>query len=83
MVGFLEYLALDIPANCICEIHTVALDDFYLNTVHKLSSKEKTSQLGLDSNPGLLGGKQICYLCSMLLSHTIAHSISFGFPTIH
>ena len=39
--GFLQYLALDATANCICEIHCLALDGFYLNTVHKLSSKEK------------------------------------------
>ena len=40
MVGFLEYLALDIPANCTGEIHYLALDGFDLNTLHKLSSKE-------------------------------------------
>ena len=38
---FLEYLALDITANCICEIHCLALDGFDHNTVHQLSSKEK------------------------------------------
>ena len=38
---FLLYLALDITAHCICEIHGLALDGFDLNTVQKLSSKEK------------------------------------------
>ena len=38
---FLWYLALDVTASCICEIHCLALDGFDLNTVHQLSSKEK------------------------------------------
>ena len=38
---FLWYLALDVTANCICEAHCLALDEFNLNTVHKLSNKEK------------------------------------------
>ena len=40
---FLEYLAVDVKANCICEIHCFALDELDLNTVLKLSSKEKKS----------------------------------------
>ena len=43
MTVFLQYLALDITPNCICEIYCLALDGFDLKTVHKLSSKEKTS----------------------------------------
>ena len=39
--NFLKYLVLDVTANCIREIHCLALDGFDLNTVHKLSSKEK------------------------------------------
>ena len=38
---FLWYLALDVTANWICETHCLALDGFNLNTVHKLSNKEK------------------------------------------
>ena len=47
---------------CICEIRGLALDEFDLNTVHKLSSKEKKSRRSQDSNLGLLGGKQECSL---------------------
>ena len=36
--NFLQCLALDATANCICEIRCIALDGFDLNTVHKLSS---------------------------------------------
>ena len=49
-------LVVDVIANCFCEIHRLALDGFDLNTVHKLSSKEKKSRQSQDSNPGLLGG---------------------------
>ena len=63
-VHFLWYLALDITANCICEIHCLALDGFDLNSVHKLSSKDKKSQQSRDPNPGLLGGKQGYFLCA-------------------
>ena len=47
----------------ILEIHCIALDGFDLNTVHKLSSTEKSSQRekswrNHDSNPGLL---PLCY----------------------
>ena len=45
------YLALDVTANSICEIHCLALDGFILNAVHKLSGKEKKSRR-------ILGGKQ-------------------------
>ena len=55
---FLFCLALAVTANCNCEIHCIALDGYNLNTVHKLSSKEKKSQPSWDLNPGLLGGKQ-------------------------
>ena len=37
------FVALDVSANCICEMHCLALDGFDLNNVHKLSSKEKSS----------------------------------------
>ena len=36
---FLWYSALDVTANCICEIRCLALDGFDLNSVHKVSSK--------------------------------------------
>ena len=58
-----KYIALDVPPNCICEIHCIALDGFNLNTVHILSSKEKKSQPSHGSNSELLGGKLQCYLC--------------------
>ena len=61
---FLKYLSIDITAYCICEIHCIALDEFDLKTVHQLNSKEKKSQLRRDSNPGLLGGKEECCLCT-------------------
>ena len=64
MCQFFKYLAMDITPTCICEIHCLALDGFDLNTVRKLSSKEKKSQLSQDSNPGLLGGKQEWFLCA-------------------
>ena len=38
---FLLCLALGVTANCICEIHCLAVDGFNLHNVHKLSSKEK------------------------------------------
>ena len=38
---YLQYLALDVVSNCICEIHCWALHGFTQNTVHLLSSKEK------------------------------------------
>ena len=47
---FFLYLALDVTASFICEIHCLALDGFNLNTVHKLSNKEKkiSAELGFD-----------------------------------
>ena len=62
--NFFSYLALNVTANCICEIQCLALDGFNLNTVHKLSSKEKKSQRSRDSNQRHLGGKQECFLCA-------------------
>ena len=44
--------ALDVTANSICEIHCLALDEFDLNTAHKLSSEEKKIQRRRDSSPG-------------------------------
>ena len=41
---FLLYIALDVTANSIWEIDCFVLDGFDLNTVHKLSSKEKKSR---------------------------------------
>ena len=38
-----QYLAVDISANWNCEIHSLALDGFDHNAVHKLSSEEKKS----------------------------------------
>ena len=61
---YLYCLTLDVTLNCIKEIHCLALDGFVLNTVHKLSSKDKKSRLGLNLNPGLLGGKQERFLCA-------------------
>ena len=57
------YLAVDVIGNCICEIQCLALDGFDLNTAHKQSCKEKKSWQTRDLNPGLLGGKQECFLC--------------------
>ena len=62
----MEYLALDVTTNCICEIHCIAavLDGFDLNTVHKLSSKEKKSG-ELAFKPGAAGWEArmlpLCY----------------------
>ena len=65
MKGFLLYLALDVTANPICEIHYLAPGGFDLNTVHKPSSKEKIlAEQGFE--PGLLGGKQECFICATL-----------------
>ena len=48
---------------CICEIHCLAPDGSNLNTIQKRGSKEKKkSWRSLDSNPGLLDGKQECFL---------------------
>ena len=47
-----------------CCAKCLALDGFDLYAVHKLSSKEKKSQRSQDSNPGMLSGKQECYLCA-------------------
>ena len=58
MTIFLLNLALDATTNFICEIHCLALGGFDLDTVHKLSSKEKKSRRSQDSNPWLLGGKR-------------------------
>ena len=61
---FLDYIAQDDTANCSGEIYCLQLDGFDLNNGHKLSSNEKKSQQSRDSNPGLLGGKQECFLCA-------------------
>ena len=61
----LQYLSLDVTANWIREIHCLALDGFDLNTVHKLSNKEKKYWLSQDLNLGLLGGKQECFHCAL------------------
>ena len=45
---FLWYLALDVTANCICEINCIAQVGFNLNTLLKRSSKEKESWLSWD-----------------------------------
>ena len=56
--------------HCICEIHCIVLDGFDLDlkTVHWLSSKENylknKSWRSRDSNPGLMSGKQECFLCA-------------------
>ena len=62
---FLYYLTQDITADCICKIYCLALDGFDLNTVHKVSSKEKISRRSQDLNLGLLVGKQECFHCAM------------------
>ena len=46
---FSLFLALDVTANCICEIRRLALDGFDINTVDKLRSKEKK----ISAEPGL------------------------------
>ena len=53
--------------HCICVILCMNTRwvRFSVSTVHKLSSRdEESSWLSHDSNPGLLGGKQACYLCA-------------------
>ena len=55
---FFKNLAVDIAANCICEIHCSLLDEINLNIIHKLSSKDKKLRQSRDSNQGLVGGKQ-------------------------
>ena len=47
---FLNFLALDVTTNSICEIHCLALDGLDHKTVHKLSRKEKKIQRSRDSN---------------------------------
>ena len=37
---------------------------FNVNNFHKLSSEEKISSQSRDSNLGLLGGKQVFFLCA-------------------
>ena len=54
-LDFSNYLALDVTTNYICEIHCLALHGFDLNTVHKLSSKEKKSWEELGFEPGTAG----------------------------
>ena len=64
---FLQYLALDITATCICETHCLALDAFDLNTVHKLSSKEKKFSAEPGFKPGAAGWEATQpHLCSVL-----------------
>ena len=83
---FLWFLALDVTAYCICEIHCLAIYGFNLNTVHNLSSKEKKSQRSRDSNPGLLGGKQECFHCATqppwfnVLIFFVFRALSFSLP---
>ena len=68
---FLQYLALDVTANCICEILCLALDGFDLCNVHKLSSKEKKS-LGFE--PRAAGWEErmlhLCYGVPLILKYT-------------
>ena len=72
---FLWYLALDIITNCDCEVHCLAQDGFNLNTVHKLSRKEKKSRWSQDSNLGLLVGKQECLLCARQPARDQTHDV--------
>ena len=62
---FCSTLAMDVTANCICEIHCLALDGFNLNSVHKLSSKEKKSKAEPGIKPRAAGWEAImlplCY----------------------
>ena len=51
----MKYLALDVSAKCIYEIHCLALDGFKLKTVPKLRSKEKKYRWSQVLNPVLLG----------------------------
>ena len=75
---FLQFLAPDITAICICEIHCLALGGFDLNTVHKISSEEKKSRRSWDLSPGLLGGKEECFHCAIWSHPRGAHSSSPG-----
>ena len=58
------YVVLSLGRHRICETNCLALDRLDFNAVHKLSSKDKKSQLSLDLNPLLLGGKQERFLCA-------------------
>ena len=59
---FLWYLPLDFTSNCICEIYRLALDGFYISTVHLLSSKEKKYRQCWYLNPR---GNQEYFLCAI------------------
>ena len=63
----LQYLSLDVTANWIREIHCLALDGFDLNTVHKLSSKEKKN-IGVVRVRGRGCGEGINHASSVLHS---------------
>ena len=68
-------LALDVTANCICELHCFALDGFDLNTVHKLSSKEKKSWRSQNSNPCSWVGSKNAF--SVLRSPYVCYAIDY------
>ena len=57
-------LILGFTANCIFEIHCLALDGFDVNTAYKPSSKDKKSWQSRVLNPGLLVWKLECFLCA-------------------
>ena len=63
----LKYFLLRPLQHCIFEILCMSTRwfGFSVSTFHELSSTdEKNSWLSRDSNPGLLDGKQECYLCA-------------------
>ena len=64
-----------VTANCICEIHCLALDGLDLNTVHKLSSKEKKNSVEPGFEPGTFGREAwmlpLCYAVPPLSQESV------------
>ena len=64
-INIFLYLALDVTANCICEIQCLALGGFNLNTFHTPSNKEKKILVELGFDPRGAGWEQKCFLYAM------------------
>ena len=54
----MKYVALDITANCISKIRSLALEGFNFTAVHKLSSKEKKISTELGFKPRAAGWEE-------------------------
>ena len=78
----LWYLTLDVTTNCIREIHCFALDGFNLNTVYKLSSKEKKISAEPGFEPEAAGWEErMLPLCYADLSLQQGTFIQVALPT--